>query len=59
MVSLDDPAEGKVREMVEVAELGSVMIVRPLERVVWVGLEEDGVAGVVTGVPGNSSDAVR
>jgi len=47
--SLEDPAEGKVREMVEVREDGSVTMVKPVGRVVMEGVRDGGEDGLVAG----------
>ena len=47
--SLEDPAEGKVRETVEVREDGSVTMVNPVGRVVMEGVRDGGEDGLVAG----------
>ena len=46
---MEDPAEGKVREMVEVREDGSVTMVNPVGRVVMEGVRDGGEDGLVAG----------
>jgi hypothetical protein len=57
--SEDDPAEGKVSEIVDVEDAVSVMTVRPLESVVMDDVEADFWVGDVRGILGNSSNGVK
>lgn len=56
LLSEEDPAEGKVKVTVEVVDASSVTMVKPLGRVVMLGVDAVALVGEVDGMSGNSCD---